>query len=151
MSESESEKRESELVVRIPGDLDEITRLPALVEDFAARSGIPPAVAATLNLVLEELVANTVTYGYDDADDRRRDHSIEIRLARRGDTITLQIEDDAKPFDPLQLEAPDTDAALEERKPGGLGIHFVRTLMDTVEYRRVGDRNRLTMTKTALP
>jgi serine/threonine-protein kinase RsbW len=146
-----SEERESELVVRIPGDLDEITRLPALIEDFAARSGIPPAVAATLNLVLEELVANTVTYGYDDADDRRRDHSIEIRLSRHGDTITLQIEDDAKPFDPLQLEAPDIDAALEEREPGGLGIHFVRTLMDTVEYRRIGDRNRLTMTKIAPP
>jgi serine/threonine-protein kinase RsbW len=146
-----SEKRESELVVRIPGDLDEIIRLPALIEDFAARSGIPPAVAATLNLVLEELVANTVTYGYDDADDRRHDHSIEIRLSRHDDTITLQIEDDAKPFDPLQLDAPDIDAALEEREPGGLGIHFVRTLMDTVEYRRIGDRNRLTMTKTAPP
>jgi len=65
--------------------------------------------------------------------------------------ITLQIEDDGKAFDPTVLDEPDTEAAIEERDAGGLGIHFVRTLMDTVQYRRVGDRNRLTMTKKIEP
>lgn len=144
-------ERDSGLVVRIPVDLAEISRLPALVEDFAARNGLPATLVATFNLVLEELVANIVMYGYDDDDDRHRDRAIEIRLSRHADVVTLQVEDDARPFDPLQLGAPDTDAALEDREPGGLGIHFVRTLMDTVEYRRVGDRNRLVMTKNIQP
>ena len=136
-----------ELVIRIPGDLAEISRLAGLVEEFGSRSGIPTGLVATLNLVLEELVANTVTYGYDDGN-VHPDRAIEIRLNRRGNLVTLTLEDNAKPFDPTQRETPDTDAALEERELGGLGIHFVKTLMDTVEYRRVADRNRLTMTKS---
>lgn len=144
-------ERDSGLVVRIPVDLAEISRLPTLVEDFAARNGLPATLAATFNLVLEELVANIVMYGYDDDADRPPDRAIEIRLSRHADVVTLQVEDDARPFDPLQLEAPDTGATLEEREPGGLGIHFVRTLMDTVEYRRAGDRNRLVMTKNIQP
>jgi serine/threonine-protein kinase RsbW len=143
-----SEERPGELVIRIPGDLSEISRLPALVEDFGLRSGLPAALVATLNLVLEELVANTVTYGYYDDGTRHPDRTIEIRLSRHRDTVTLVVEDDAKPFDPTLREAPDTEAALDDRDAGGLGIHFVRTLMDTVEYRRVAARNRLTMTKT---
>ena len=142
-----SEDHGGELVIRIPGDLAEISRLPGLVEEFGSRTGIPAGLVVTLNLVLEELVANTVTYGYDDGN-VHPDRSIEIRLNRRGNLVTLTLEDDAKPFDPTQLGTPDTDAAIEEREPGGLGIHFVKTLMDTVEYRRVADRNRLTMTKS---
>jgi serine/threonine-protein kinase RsbW len=141
----------AELVVRLAGDLAEIARLPALLDDFAERGRLPASLGAILNLVLEELVANTVMYGYDDDGAAPAERVIEIRLSRAGNVITLEVEDDAKPFDPLQRAPPDTDAALEDREPGGLGIHFVRSLMDTVEYRRVGGRNRLTMTKNALP
>jgi serine/threonine-protein kinase RsbW len=150
-------RQDGELVLRIPGDLSEIARLPELVDNFGARHGLPAKLLTSLNLVLEELVVNTVSYGYEDpaadpgADSGRDDRSIEIRLRRDGDLITLQIEDDGKAFDPTALDEPDTDAAIEERDAGGLGIHFVRTLMDTVEYRRVGDRNRLTMTKQIDP
>ena len=146
-------RQDGELVLRIPGDLSEIARLPELVDSFGARHGLPAKLLTSLNLVLEELVVNTVSYGYEDpgADAGRDDRSIEIRLRRDGDLITLQIEDGGKAFDPTALDGPDTDAAIEERDAGGLGIHFVRTLMDTVEYRRVGDRNRLTMTKKIEP
>jgi serine/threonine-protein kinase RsbW len=150
-------RQDGELVLRIPGDLSEIARLPELVDSFGARHGLPVKLLTSLNLVLEELVVNTVSYGYEDpaadpgADAGRDDRSIEIRLRRDDDLITLQIEDDGKAFDPTALDEPDTDAGIEERDAGGLGIHFVRTLMDTVEYRRVGDRNRLTMTKKIEP
>lgn len=143
-----SERPTGDLVIRIPGDLAEISRLPGLVEDFGARSGIPPGMVAMLNLVLEELVANTVSYGYGEDGNAHPDRAIEIRLIRQDNLVTLTVEDDAKPFDPTRLAAPDTEAALEDREPGGLGIHFVRTVMDTVEYSRVAERNRLTMTKT---
>ena len=80
------------------------------------------------------------------------ERAIEIRLGRDGDVITIEVEDDGKAVRPAAARsAPDTDAALEDREPGGLGIHFVRTLMDTVEYRRAAGRNRLTMTKHVPP
>jgi serine/threonine-protein kinase RsbW len=136
-----------ELVVTIPSELGEIARLPALVEEFGARHGWPAGLVGSVNLVLEELVANTVSYGYD-ADGRSGAAGmIQILLSWDGIMVTIEVEDDGIPFDPMQRAVPDTDAALEERVPGGLGIHFVRTLMDTVEYRRIGDRNRLKLTK----
>jgi anti-sigma regulatory factor (Ser/Thr protein kinase) len=141
-----SDDNGADLVVRIPGDLADIRRVAPLVESFGENNGVAAGLVSMLNLVIEELVANTVIYGYDDgrADP---DRSIEIRLSRSGDAITLQIEDDGKAFDPVRHAAPDTEAELEDRDPGGLGIHLVRSLMDTIEYRRVADRNRLTMTK----
>jgi serine/threonine-protein kinase RsbW len=136
-----------ELVVTIPSELGEIARLPPLVEEFGARHGWPVHLVGSVNLVLEELVANTVSYGYDADGRSAAEGMIQIRLSCDSDMVTIEVEDDGIPFDLTQRADPDTDAALEERVPGGLGIHFVRTLMDTVEYRRVGDRNRLKLTK----
>ncbi len=58
-----------------------------------------------------------------------------------------EISDDGVAFDPLKVPPPDLTADLESRPIGGLGVHFVKTLMDEVAYRREGDRNVLTMRK----
>ncbi|MGH8701072.1 MAG: ATP-binding protein, partial [Burkholderiales bacterium] len=57
------------------------------------------------------------------------------------------IEDDGVPFNPLAMPAPDVSTPLRERRVGGIGIHFVRSLMDGVAYDRAGERNRLVLTK----
>jgi len=57
------------------------------------------------------------------------------------------VEDDGKPFDPLQAPPPDLSLPLERRPIGGLGIHLIRNLMDEVSYARVGGRNVLKMVK----
>jgi len=56
------------------------------------------------------------------------------------------VSDDGPAFNPLQVPEPDVAATLEERRPGGLGVHLVRQLMDRVEYRRAEGRNCLVMT-----
>jgi anti-sigma regulatory factor (Ser/Thr protein kinase) len=53
--------------------------------------------------------------------------------------------DDGLPFNPLGIEAPDTELGLEEREIGGLGIHLVRNMMDKVSYRRRIDKNVITV------
>ena len=58
-----------------------------------------------------------------------------------------EVEDDGREFDPLTRPPVDTSAPLEQRGIGGLGVHMVRQLMDSVEYRRVTGRNILTMTR----
>ena len=60
--------------------------------------------------------------------------------------MEVAVEDDGVAYDPL-VETPEFDPnqSMEERRIGGIGVHLVRTLMDEVEYLRVGDRNRLTM------
>ena len=66
------------------------------------------------------------------------------------DALQAEVEDDGRPFDPLTVAPPDRTAPLAERKIGGLGIHFVRNLMSDVAYQRIGDRNRLVLTKALI-
>ena len=58
------------------------------------------------------------------------------------------MEDDGIAFDPFtSAPEPDLDASVEERRIGGLGVYFVKTLMDEAAYERRGDRNRITLTQ----
>ena len=70
-----------------------------------------------------------------------------MRFSYARPRATLVLRDDAPPFDPLSLAAPDLAAGLDERSMGGLGIHLVRELVDEVSYRRVDGRNELTLSK----
>lgn len=123
---------------------DELTRLAAAIEDMAEAEDWPADLAFQINLCLDELTTNVVKYAH--ADDGTR--KIHITLASEPDLITIEMMDNGPPFDPLHdAPQPDLEASLEDRRIGGLGIHFVRTLMDEVRYRREQDRNHLTMIK----
>ena len=64
-----------------------------------------------------------------------------------GNAMTVEITDDAKPFDPSEAARPDTGMPIGDRPIGGLGIHFVRKVMDGFRYRRSGRHNIVTLTK----
>lgn len=130
-------------IVTIANQLAELETVAATVETIAEEWDIPMAISMNLNLVLEELVTNIIFYGYDD----KGEHQIIIRLAMENRIITIQLEDDGKEFNPLLLEDPNIGGTLEERKIGGLGIFFVRKIMDDMAYRREGNKNILTITK----
>lgn len=132
------------LNIVLRNDLAEIERLAPLVDDFCESQEIPLQAAYHLNLVLDELVTNIVSYGYDaDAGDRE----IRISLRREPEALHVEVEDDGRAFNPLEVPPPDIDAPLESRPIGGLGVHFLRTLMDDLCYRRENGRNRLCFRK----
>ena len=62
----------------------------------------------------------------------------------------VEVEDDGRAFNPLDLPPVDTTVPLEQRPVGGLGVHMIRQLMDSVEYRRADGRNILTLTRRAV-
>jgi sigma-B regulation protein RsbU (phosphoserine phosphatase) len=109
------------------------------IEAFMVQAGATPRLAYAVMLVVEELVTNTIKYGYDDCEE----HLIRLRLDLRT-PVTLWIEDDGHPFDPLtQAPAVALDAAVEERPIGGLGLHMVRSQTASMRYRRIQGINRL--------
>jgi anti-sigma regulatory factor (Ser/Thr protein kinase) len=122
----------------------EIERVVELAERFAGEHQLPADIVMTIHLVLDEVVANIIAHGYDDT----AEHQIHVTLALDESVLTIRVEDDGRPFDPLAAPPPDLDLPLEERPVGGLGIHIVRSVMDAVEYHRDGDRNQLIMKKT---
>jgi serine/threonine-protein kinase RsbW/sigma-B regulation protein RsbU (phosphoserine phosphatase) len=113
-----------------------------LVEGFGAAHDIPQAVRNDLNLCLDELLNNTISYGYDD----KGHHSLVVTLSLTDGRLIAEIQDDAKPFDPRQVPAA-PEGGLRSRKIGGVGLHFVKALMDEVGYVRVGPQNVVTIAK----
>ncbi|HNW94359.1 MAG TPA: ATP-binding protein [bacterium] len=102
-----------------------------------------PRVLYAVNLSLDELVTNVISYGYEDA----QPHELTVDLALADGKLTVTLSDDARAFNPLLAPRPDASVPLEERRIGGWGIQFVREMMDDMQYERVGGRNVLTLQK----
>jgi anti-sigma regulatory factor (Ser/Thr protein kinase) len=119
------------------------------VRRFGQRLGLSARQINALNLALEEVFTNIVSYAYPQGGE----HLIRLRLAGNFDQITMRIEDDGIAFDPLSVPPADVSCQLEGEKVGGLGIHLARHLVDQMVYRRLDQRNILTMTMrvTACP
>lgn len=108
------------------GALDEIFRFTG---DFAARSELGERAAFTLDLVVEELFTNILRHN------SGRGETVGLALERDGDTVRIELVDhDAEPFDPAGVPAPPVAAGIGERRPGGLGLHLVRSMVDELDY-----------------
>jgi len=86
-----------------------------------------------LELAAEELGLNAMTHGRPTQGEGAVELSIEV--VSEGE-VRLTVLDDGEAFDPTALGAPDTDAPLEDRRVGGLGVHLVRQMADGVTYER---------------
>jgi serine/threonine-protein kinase RsbW len=125
----------------------EIERLSRFVEQFGARHHLSIDDILDANLVLDEVVINVIAHGYDDD----REHEIRVSLAIDGNLLTIQIEDDGRAFDAASQPSPNLDLPVDERRIGGLGIHIVRSITETIEHQRIDGRNVLTLTKRVSP
>lgn len=135
------EAHERSLFALLRNDLAELQRLNQLVSDFAESHGLPSELVFRLTLVLEEIITNVISYGYED----EIEHEISVRLSWEDPDMKIEVEDDGRPFNPLEAPPPDMVKPLAERPVGGLGIHLVREMMDKLEYRRENDKNLLVL------
>jgi serine/threonine-protein kinase RsbW len=134
---------EGSITVRLPADLREVDRLNRVIRQFGDLHEVPSRVLYAVNLALDEIVTNVVRHGFEDA----RDKEIIARVTAVPGEVTTEVSDSGRAFNPLDVPAPNLDAPLSERTLGGLGIHLVRSLMDSIEYRRDGEKNVLTLRK----
>jgi serine/threonine-protein kinase RsbW len=125
----------------------EIPRLAEIVQQFGAANQLSVDDIMRIRLVLDEIVVNIVAHGYEDAGDTDH-HDIRIHLALDDrNVLTIRVADDAREYDPRTAPAPRFDLPIEERRRGGFGVHIVKAIMDTIDYRRVDGQNVLTLTK----
>ena len=124
-------------------DIQQIPQLADFVETIAHEKRLSQSLAMGINLALEEAVSNVILYAYP----KETDGLVDVEAILRKDSLEFVIIDSGVPFDPTA--APDVDTALpaEERSIGGLGIHLVRELMDSVSYERKDEKNYLRMVK----
>ncbi len=124
-------------------DVQQVTLLADYIDAVADEGALDPALAISLNLALEEAVANVILYAYPEG----TQGDVDITTTVADGVLTFIIADEGVPFDPTQKEEADVTLGLEERPIGGLGIFLVRQIMDTVGYERREGRNILTLTK----
>jgi anti-sigma regulatory factor (Ser/Thr protein kinase) len=134
---------EPTLTLRLPNRLAAISVAAAEIARFCKGHQVPEAAIGQLNLALDEALTNTIAYAWPAGGD----HQMTLTLRVDEGAVVAEVSDDGVAFDPLKVPPPDLTADLESRPIGGLGVHFVKTLMDEVAYRRVGDRNVLTLGK----
>lgn len=142
---SERGQEPNKAILRIRAALDEIVRLPGFFGELAQEARWPDRLAAEFQLCCEELVTNTISYGYPGG---VHGQHIEIEVRCDPGSVEIAISDGAIPFNPLAKEDPDLTLGIEERPIGGLGIYFVKRLMDEVRYEPQNPGNRIIMRKT---
>ncbi|MEW6753396.1 MAG: ATP-binding protein [Candidatus Latescibacterota bacterium] len=124
----------------VPGSRDSLPRVAQWVVAAATEAGLSSKAAYRLRLAVDEIAANIVSHGYGD---RQRAGSLDLEARIDPQRLTIYLEDTGQAFDPTEHSAPrNLDRPLEERAPGGLGIHLARTSVDCFRYERVGNRNR---------
>jgi anti-sigma regulatory factor (Ser/Thr protein kinase) len=131
------------MIFTLKNEISEISKLAEAVRDFGNCNNLPDKVIFEANLSLEELITNIIFYGYDSPEE----HEIDVNLCLTDGDLILKIEDDAKPFNPLEVQDPDVSVPLDEREVGGLGIFLVRKMMDDIEYQRTENKNQVVLRK----
>lgn len=92
-----------------------------------------------LRLALEEAVQNVADYAYPE------DGYLDVNIERMDGFLCITLCDGGTPFNPLEVEKPKFDLPIEQRDLGGLGIHFVRNIMDDITYKFENQQNKLTL------
>jgi len=134
---------QKEYSFELKSNLSELDNLCRHLETFGQKTGLSKKFVFEVNLVLDELFTNIISYGFDDG----REHVIKVTITPENGGLCLYIEDDGKPFNPVEFEVPDVSCSIEECKIGGLGIHIIRKLMDDICYERCEDKNILKLKK----
>lgn len=125
----------------VPGELARVEDLNASLETVLARHGIGEGARADVRLIVEELASNVIKYGGDPQGVPQ--HELSVHIAIEGDLLKLGFRDTGAPFDPTALAAPDLEADILERDTGGLGVHLIRGLAESIRYRRQAPYNLL--------
>lgn len=124
--------------------LDELDALGRRVEAFGQRFGWSKKQIFQINFALEEVLTNIISYGYDD----QAEHVIRVTVAQEDERITMRVEDDGIPFNPVEAPRPELECPVSLRKIGGLGIFLTKHMMDDVHYVRTAEHNILTLIKS---
>jgi len=123
--------------------LPEISRANNAFDEFAEAEGVAVPVRRSVNVVLDELLNNIVSYAFPDD----KNHEIDVKFELSSDRLSVTISDDGVPFNPFAGVPPNTGLSIDDREIGGLGIHLVRNMMDEVSYNRRTDRNVVILVK----
>lgn len=129
--------------ITLPNDVQTVPQLNIFVDEACDAAELDMSTTIKMNLAIEEAVVNVMSYAYPNG----IKGAVDIDALVTDDELKFVISDKGTPFDPTQQAEVDTSLSAEERTIGGLGIHLIRQIMDTIHYEHTDDRNVLTLSK----
>ena len=129
--------------IKIKNNVSELQRVAEFVEEIGEEMGLDMELQMNLNLVMEEMVSNSIFYAYPEGTDAK----IELMAEYDGKELTFVLSDQGREFDPTLKEDADVDVNPIDREIGGMGIWIVKNIMNQVTYQRLEGKNLLTMKK----
>ena len=129
--------------LRLRNDLSQIEIARDTLDILGGELGMPMRALMQLQVALDEVVSNVVKYSWQDGGK----HEFLVRITAHSDRMDLEIVDDGQAFDPSSAPAPSRPPDGLRPRPGGLGIHMVKKLVDALKYERIDGRNHTTLSK----
>lgn len=130
--------------LKLRNEVSQISELEPFMRALGKVKNLDSEMVTTMNIALEEAVINAIMYAYP----KGTQGFVDVVALLHDHSIEFVVSDSGTPFDPTAVPEVDTTKGVEDRPIGGLGIHMVRTIMDSVSYSRTDGKNILTMTKT---
>ena len=123
-------------------DIRSLDAIFGFLRRFQSEEGLDAQVSYVLDLAVEEFFTNIVKYG------RGTSSGVSLEAVRTERTVTVRLEEQTPvAFDVTRATQTQFDVPFAERKPGGLGIHIAREMLDGLAYEYVDGKSRITLTK----
>lgn len=132
---------EKEIIIN--NKLNETGRISQFMEELGVSLNIPSEIAMSMNLAIEEIIANIIQHAYP----KGESSEIQLQAHITPGRLTFQITDEGIAVDPFQKKSPDEKPSLEEQLTKGLGHFLIHRTMDEVNYRTTDTQNLLTLVK----
>jgi serine/threonine-protein kinase RsbW len=127
----------------IHNDVAEIAVVRDALDQLGGELRVPTSALTQLQVALDEVVSNVVKYSWTDGGV----HEVSVRITVSATGVTLDIFDDGRPFDPRVAPEPIRPPEGQRPRPGGVGIHMTKKLVDKLAYERVDGRNHTSLIK----
>ena len=126
----------------VESDVKRLSYVRKQIDRFATRNSLPPSIAFRVKLAISELVTNIILHGYPD----NVGGCIVIGLNLDSSILRVEIHDDAKVFDPRNVDSLELGTSLDDLPSSGMGIHLVNKVVDQLGYRRGNGHNQVIAT-----
>jgi serine/threonine-protein kinase RsbW len=127
----------------IPSETKFLGLVREVTEQVARAVGFDAPTAGQIALAVDEAASNSIEHAYAGAAGHVVDVSLFVSAAR----FEVEVQDDGEAVETLQLSRLDLERYARERRTGGLGIHLMERIMDSVAFRRVARRNVCAMAR----
>ncbi|MDA1029350.1 MAG: ATP-binding protein [Bacteroidetes bacterium] len=127
----------------IPSSTSFLEEVREFVTTHATNAGFSENAVEQMKMAVDEACTNVIEHSYQG----KSGQPIDISISSYPDKLMVTIRDKGLKFDREAYKEPDLLLYAKSKKSGGFGVHIMRKLMDSVEYKNAGGFNECCMTK----